>query len=50
MKLYRVGQLVLPVYFILVTEDKGCVDWMHLVQGRNQWQARVNTVMELQVP
>jgi hypothetical protein len=26
------------------------VDWMHLVQGRDQWQALVNMVMNLQVP
>jgi len=26
------------------------VDWMHLDQGRNQWQALVNTVMNLWVP
>jgi hypothetical protein len=24
------------------------VDWMHLVQDRNQWQALVNPVMNLQ--
>jgi len=27
-----------------------CVDWMHLAQDRGQWQALVNTVMNLQVP
>jgi hypothetical protein len=26
------------------------VDWMHLVQDRYQWQAVVNTVMNLRVP
>jgi hypothetical protein len=26
------------------------VDWMHLVQDRNQWRAVVNTVMKLRVP
>jgi len=26
------------------------VDWMHLAQDRDQWQALVNTVMNLQVP
>jgi hypothetical protein len=26
------------------------VDWMHLAQDRGQWQAFVNTVMNLQVP
>jgi hypothetical protein len=31
---------------------KGCggVDWIHLVQDRDQWQALVNTVMNLSVP
>jgi hypothetical protein len=27
-----------------------CVDWIHLAQGRVQWQALVNTVMNLQIP
>jgi hypothetical protein len=26
------------------------VDWMHLAQDRDQWQALVNTVMNLHVP
>jgi hypothetical protein len=26
------------------------VDWMHLAQGRDQWQALANMVMNLQVP
>jgi hypothetical protein len=26
------------------------VDWMHLAQVRDQWQALVNTVMKLWVP
>jgi len=25
-------------------------DWVHLAQDRDQWQALVNTVMNLQVP
>jgi hypothetical protein len=26
------------------------VDWTHVTQDRDQWQALVNTVMNLQVP
>jgi hypothetical protein len=26
------------------------VDWMHLVQNRDRWQAFVNTIMKLLVP
>jgi len=26
------------------------VDWIHLVQGRDQWRALVNTVMNVWVP
>jgi hypothetical protein len=26
------------------------VDWMHLAQDRVQWQAVVNTVVELRIP
>jgi hypothetical protein len=26
------------------------VDWMHLAQDKEQWQALVNRVLELQVP
>jgi hypothetical protein len=28
----------------------GDVDWIHLVQDRDQWRAHVNTVMNLWVP
>jgi hypothetical protein len=28
----------------------GGVDWIHLDQNRDQWQAVVNTVMNIQVP
>jgi hypothetical protein len=27
-----------------------CVDWMHLAQDRDQWQALVSMVMNFQVP
>jgi hypothetical protein len=26
------------------------VDWMHLAQDREQWQALLNTVMNLHIP
>jgi hypothetical protein len=26
------------------------MDWIHLVQDRNQWRALVNTIMNLRVP
>jgi len=28
----------------------GGVDWMHMAQDRDQWQALVNTVINPQVP
>jgi hypothetical protein len=28
----------------------GCMDWIYLAQDRNQWEALVNTVMNLRVP
>jgi hypothetical protein len=28
---------------------RGCVNWIHLAQGRDHWQAVVNAVMNLQV-
>jgi hypothetical protein len=28
----------------------GGIDWTDLVQGRDQWRALVNTVMNLRVP
>jgi len=30
-------------------ESKG-VDWIHLAEDKDQWQALVNTVMNLMVP
>jgi hypothetical protein len=27
-----------------------CIDWIDLAQGRDQWKALVNTVMNLRVP
>jgi hypothetical protein len=26
------------------------VDWIHLIQNRDQWQALVNTIMNLWIP
>jgi hypothetical protein len=26
------------------------VDWMHLIQGRDQWRAVVNTILNLGIP
>jgi hypothetical protein len=26
------------------------VDWIHLTQGRNNWEAVVNTIIKLQAP
>jgi hypothetical protein len=28
----------------------GCMDWIDLAEGRDQWRAFLNTVMHLQVP
>jgi hypothetical protein len=28
----------------------GGVDWIHMIQDRDQWRALLNTVMNLQVP
>jgi hypothetical protein len=28
----------------------GCVDWVDLIQNRDQWRALVNTVMKLRDP
>lgn len=27
-----------------------CLNWIHLAQGRKQWQAVMNTVVNLQAP
>jgi hypothetical protein len=29
---------------------RGGMDWIHLAQGRDQWKALVNIVMNLRVP
>jgi hypothetical protein len=33
-------------------KERGCeyVDWIHLAQGRDQWRALANTVMNLRIP
>jgi hypothetical protein len=36
--------------WILEKEDEGGVVWIHLAKDRDQWQALVNTVMNLWVP
>jgi len=35
---------------IVREKDWENVDWMHLAQGRDQWWAVVNTVLNLWVP
>jgi hypothetical protein len=42
------GRIILE--WILEREIGWEVDWIHLAQGRNQWWAVFNTVMNLQVP
>jgi hypothetical protein len=34
----------------ITEEEWGSVDWIHLIQDRDQWRALVNTVMNLRVP
>jgi hypothetical protein len=36
--------------WILGSRVGSCVDWLHLVQDRDQWRIFVNTVMNLWVP
>jgi hypothetical protein len=38
------------IRMVLREVDREGVDWIHLAQDRDQWQALVNTVMNLQVP
>jgi hypothetical protein len=40
----------LALTWILEKRMGGGVDWTHLAQASVQWQALVNTVMNLQVP
>jgi hypothetical protein len=39
---------VIKIYLMKIGCE--CVDWFHLAQGRVQWRAVVNTVMNLRVP
>jgi hypothetical protein len=35
---------------ILIKHNGAGLNWIHLAQGRNQWQALINTVTKLRVP
>jgi hypothetical protein len=38
------------VYFLKICNFFIGMDWIDLAQGRDQWRALVNTVMNLRVP
>jgi hypothetical protein len=38
------------IIMILTIIGWDCVDWNHVAQDRDQWQALVNTIMYLKVP
>jgi hypothetical protein len=48
--LLTVKQLLNAVTYFVIEIGWDGVDWIELAQGRNQWRALVNTVMNLRVP